>query len=453
MKGFIKIFFLILAVNCITLNLVMTNMYEFNGIISMVIFGFMGVGFLTWLNLIPAKKSLPRKRLYLLYTGCALLKLFLVSVTATIFIQGYVLFYYWPPLEQLSKVEFWVLIFGIIYATVSEAIIFWNGISRVYVTSVQLGVKHRILGALFGFVLGVNIYYLSKIIKICQNEVEYETQKIEMNKVRAESEICKTKYPILLVHGVFFRDFRYLNYWGRIPQELQKNGATIFYGEQQSAATVESCAEELSKKIESIVKEIGCEKINIIAHSKGGLDSRVAITHFGAAPYVASLTTINTPHQGCIFSEFLLGKTPNTIKDYIANTYNNALTKFGDKSPDFVGAVMDLSATSCAARNEVTPNVEGILYESVMSYCNKATHGRFPINVSYNVVKYFDGKNDGLVSVESAKWGTSFTLLEPKGKRGISHGDLIDLNRENIKDFDVREFYVELVSKLKNRGY
>ena len=29
-----------------------------------------------------------------------------------------------------------------------------------------------------------------------------------------------------------------------------------------------------------------------------------------------------------------------------------------------------------------------------------------------------------------------------KEHRGISHGDMIDLNRENIRDFDVREFYV-----------
>jgi triacylglycerol lipase len=29
---------------------------------------------------------------------------------------------------------------------------------------------------------------------------------------------------------------------------------------------------------------------------------------------------------------------------------------------------------------------------------------------------------------------------------------MIDLNRTNIPGFDVREFYVELVSDLKNRG-
>ena len=63
---------------------------------------------------------------------------------------------------------------------------------------------------------------------------------------RAESEICKTKYPILLVHGVFFRDFRYVNYWGRIPKELQRNGATVYYGQQQSAAAVEDSGRELA---------------------------------------------------------------------------------------------------------------------------------------------------------------------------------------------------------------
>ena len=32
------------------------------------------------------------------------------------------------------------------------------------------------------------------------------------------------------------------------------------------------------------------------------------------------------------------------------------------------------------------------------------------------------------------------------------HGDVIDLNREDIPGFDVREFYVQLVAKLKEKG-
>ena len=58
-----------------------------------------------------------------------------------------------------------------------------------------------------------------------------------------------------------------------------KNGATVYYGEQQSAASVMDCGAELAARITEIVRETGCGKVNIIAHSKGGLDARVAITH------------------------------------------------------------------------------------------------------------------------------------------------------------------------------
>ena len=73
--------------------------------------------------------------------------------------------------------------------------------------------------------------------------------------------------------------------------------------------------------------------------------------------------------------------------------------------------------------------------------------------MSYPVVKKYDGDNDGLVALPSAKWGERFIPLYPKGRRGITHADVIDLNREDIKGFDVREFYVELVADLKKRGF
>ena len=31
--------------------------------------------------------------------------------------------------------------------------------------------------------------------------------------------------------------------------------------------------------------------------------------------------------------------------------------------------------------------------------------------------------------------------------------DMVDLNRETIRGFDVREFYVELVSDLREKGF
>ena len=58
-----------------------------------------------------------------------------------------------------------------------------------------------------------------------------------------------------------------------------------------------------------------------------------------------------------------------------------------------------------------------------------------------------------MVSENSFAWGEKYTYITKKGKRGISHGDMIDLNRENIKDFDIREFYVQMLADLKKSGY
>ena len=37
--------------------------------------------------------------------------------------------------------------------------------------------------------------------------------------------------------------------------------------------------------------------------------------------------------------------------------------------------------------------------------------------------------------------------------RGISHGDMIDLTREDYRDFQVLEFYVQLVKRLAELGF
>lgn len=89
------------------------------------------------------------------------------------------------------------------------------------------------------------------------------------------------KYPLLLVHGMGFRDFKHLNYWGRIPVTMQKEGITIFYGQQDSNGSVEENAYQLTSQIDKILGDIRTSKVNIIAHSKGGLEARYLISHWG----------------------------------------------------------------------------------------------------------------------------------------------------------------------------
>ena len=141
------------------------------------------------------------------------------------------------------------------------------------------------------------------------------------------------KYPCLLVHGMGFRDNKVVNYWGRIPRVLEKCGCRIYYGNQDSNASIEDNGGHLKNRIEQIVKETGCEKINVIAHSKGGLDMRYAISSLGAGRYVASLTTISTPHHGSKTVDLLL-KMPDILVRIAAKCTDIWVRILGDKTPD-----------------------------------------------------------------------------------------------------------------------
>ncbi len=335
----------------------------------------------------------------------------------------------------------------------SELIIFWNGIIRVYICASMIGGKWRILGLICGMIPIANIIVLCRIINITNAETNMEKARIKRNKERKDLKVCRTKYPILLVHGVFFRDLEKFNYWGRIPAELTNNGAELYYGEQESALSIKESADQLAQKIEEIIKKTGAEKINIIAHSKGGLDSRYAITKLGMDKYVASLTTVNTPHRGCVFAEWLLDTMPVSFQEQVARKYNGAFMLVGDKKPDFLGAVSDLKASVCTKFNEDVPDSPNVYYQSVGSKINKALTSVFPLNFSHLLAGRFDGPNDGLVTITSAQWGENFIVLSSKAPDGVSHADVIDLMRHDKPDLDIREFYVGLVSSLREKGF
>lgn len=408
-----------------------------------------------FINFRSAFKSLPTKVTRSMAKGTDLLKTFLLSTSISLLVQVFYAIWLFGSIQKKDYPDFskWVIhwVIQLVFVILAECIIFWHGMLRVYLTSVQLGIKHRVIALLLGWIPILNIYYLLKVISVVNKEVVVESEKYLVNQRRESDKICATKYPVLLVHGVFFRDFKHLNYWGRVPAELEKNGATIYYGNQQSALSVPDSAAELSARIKEILKETGCEKLNVIAHSKGGLDMRYALANSDIAPNIASVTTINTPHRGCGFAEYLLTKIPVAQQSVVAGAYNGALKKFGE-TPDFLAAVNDLTAVKCTKDFDTLALPSGIYSASVGSRLNHATSGKFPLNFSFALVKYFDGPNDGLVSASSFGWGEKQTFLTVDGKRGISHADVIDLNRENIPGFDVREFYVQMVADLKNRG-
>lgn len=343
-------------------------------------------------------------------------------------------------------------VFSVAMPVLALGIVMLDGVIRIALTSRQVKITNLIMMIFFWWLPIVNIFIVRSFYKTAVREYIVESDRIELENARAENEICKTKYPIIMVHGIFFRDWQLFNYWGRIPATLIRNGAIINYGKQQSSGSVARSAEEIRKTILKVINETGAEKVNLIAHSKGGLDSRYAISRLGMDKYVATLTTINTPHKGCDMVDDLLKKLPSAVVRFIAGRYNGIFSKLGDENPDFMSGVNDLSAVRAKKYDDEMPDSPGVSYRSVMTVMGSASSAGFPLNIGYKMIKKLNGENDGLVAESSAKHGRH-RIIRPTSKRGISHGDVIDLNRENITGFDVREFYVDLVSELRREGF
>lgn len=280
-----------------------------------------------------------------------------------------------------------------------------------------------------------------------------KNKRKRLNAARQAEEICASRYPIVLVHGIFFRDWKNLNYWGRIPEELELNGAKIYYGEQDSTLPIAASAEQLKTRLLAILEESGAEKVNLIGHSKGGLDSRYMISRLGMADKVASLTTVNTPHFGSVLADELLAKMPTDLVKNFAGLYEKMLINLGDKQNDLIAALRDLTSASMVEFNEVVPDSEQVFYQSIGSKMAGAGSAALPFNLGYAIIKPIAGDNDGLVQLSSMTWGNYLGTVESRGRSGVSHGDMVDMYRRKLRDFQVQEYYVQLVADLKKRGF
>ena len=398
-------------------------------------------------NIIPIKQKAETKKLSVLISGYELL-----NNVCVIFILQVLVYLYVLLSHEAGTIPLIVLIINGLVSLIAILILLWNGLIRIIATSSQVGIILKISLFLTWWIPIVNLILFWKCCHIVRREYIYEISKIELNNQRKESEICQTKYPILLVHGIFWRDWQLFNYWGRIPRELIRNGATIYYGKQDSATSMEICANEIKEQVLKIIEKEKCEKVNIIGHSKGGLDARYAISCLGIDKNVASLTTVGTPHRGCKFVDQLLCRFPDKFVHALAKKYNSVYLKLGDKTTDFYSGIYDLTTSKCAEFNEKVPNKEGVVYQSVSSKMSSMFSAGFPLNICYAFIARKEGENDGFVTVESSKHGNYLGCYSTKGKRGVSHGDTIDLMRENIRGFDVCECYVDIVRELKAKG-
>ena len=268
---------------------------------------------------------------------------------------------------------------------------------------------------------------------------------------------CKTKYPILLVHGMGFRD-QLICYWGRIPKVLRAHGAEVFFGGQEANASIERNAELLAKRLERVLAESGAEKVNVIAHSKGGMETRYLISTMKQGRRIASLTTMCTPHNGSVTMDKLM-KLGLIMK--LIGVGTDVFKRIGgDKKPDTYRCFEQLTTGYMKRFNAANPDDARVLYRSC-AFLMKHWYSDIIMAVPYIGVRLLNGRSDGFLTPSEVTHGEHRGTFTGTSYRGMSHGDEVDLRRmrcgitnlDTGEEFrDITDMYIKFVSELKERG-
>jgi triacylglycerol lipase len=248
------------------------------------------------------------------------------------------------------------------------------------------------------------------------------------------------RYPVIFCHGMLaMTTIRMqlpedLNCFSALRGFLRERGFRAFFPQVAPTSGIVARSRQLR---EQIVKWTD-EPVNIIAHSMGGLDARYVITHLGMADSVRSLTTIATPHRGTYLVEWFIQNFRHRVPLLLA------MEAMGVNVDGF----RDCRPSVCQAFNARTPDMPGVRY---FSYGGSVPFGRVTpmLRRAWNLLNAMEGPNDGMVSVESARWGEWL---------GILQADHFAQTPDRIfvrpgEDFDALGFYFRLLEDLARRGF
>jgi uncharacterized alpha/beta hydrolase family protein len=191
----------------------------------------------------------------------------------------------------------------------------------------------------------------------------------------------KQLLPVLLIHG-YGEDAAV---WKKWEDMLRKDGiqffTVTFKDSDDKCGSSEQHAKELEKRVQDIKQQSGAQKINIVGHSKGGLDARVFLDITDTKD-VANLIMIGTPNAGSPAAE---------TNDVCAP------------------AVFDFRPGANATKAAMNPNTK---YYTIAGDWMPLTQGNLMIQ----------GNDDGLVPVESVESQEYFQSL---GRTEHGHAELL----------------------------
>ncbi len=258
-------------------------------------------------------------------------------------------------------------------------------------------------------------------------------------------------YPIVLAHGIArFDELRRLlfewgkalladrnkvpdrtHYFRRIKSHLRDHNIEAFHATVSWASDVSVRGKELADNIRKIIDDGGYEKVHIIGHSMGGLDSRYMIVHEGMADKVASLTTIGTPHLGTSYAVHGLEHGGEKAIKVLKKLVDLDAAGFLNLTPD-VRQKFNEEAENAEAKN-------GVEYHVYASWQERARLRNF-LRHPWDIIHAEEGRNDGLVSVKSQMWTAELVADDGTRKKVHQHDFPVSADHSNeIGWWDINE--------------
>jgi triacylglycerol lipase len=242
---------------------------------------------------------------------------------------------------------------------------------------------------------------------------------------------------IVLVHGVLgFRKRFDVEYFRGVAERFHAEGSAVLVPELDPTQGIEFRGNQLCDQINAAFNGGTLDqnqKTHIIAHSMGGLDSRYVLSPVSGKRLVApvrSLTTISTPHLGSPIADLIdkpldLLPFPHLPFGPKGNPLELALNELGIS----LDGLRDLTTDRCQAFSAKYGNAPTVDYFSV---AGSGRPGFVPTTSAMLLFHHYifaltGQPNDGLVTVDSARWGTFDPATWP-----ADHAEEVGYNLDNI---------------------
>ncbi|PKF72574.1 lipase [Pseudomonas fluvialis] len=279
----------------------------------------------------------------------------------------------------------------------------------------------------------------------------------------------KTKYPIVLTHGMLgFDSILGVDYWYGIPSALRRDGAQVYITEVSQLDTSEARGEQLLRQVEEIAAISGKGKVNLVGHSHGGPTIRYVAAI--RPDLVASVTSVGAPHKGSDTADFIRqvppGSAGETLLAGIVNGLGamiNFLSGSSSTTPqNALGTLESLNSEGAARFNAKFPQglpttacgegaykVNGVSYYS-WSGTSPLTNMLDPSDLLMGVSSLtFKDANDGLVGRCSSRLG-----MVIRDNYRMNHLDEVNqfIGLTSLFETSPVTVYRQQANRLKNAG-